>query len=249
MACPTPNYPNDRKEEKVSIYDLQTRPTEGPESQQPTTGIKRRRFSCGGCLLGCLGVLSVFVVSVGVGGWFVWSQLPEWTRNTVVSAVEESNLADEDKQEVIAQVNRLVDGYKDGRISIEQMFGVAEELGNSPLFTLMMANSAHEKYIEPSGLSSDEKEEADLTMHRLARGVFERQIDREELDRPLDYISDKDSNGNRRLKDLVGDEDLRTMLAECKEIADAAGVPKRKHRIDVGDEFKRVVDDALSDKS
>jgi hypothetical protein len=119
----------------------------------------------------------------------------------------------------------------------------------SPLPTLMMADAAHELYVKPSGLSAEEKQQADLTMTRVARGVFDKRIGEDELEIPLDYISAKDFNGRRQPKESVTDDAVRAMIAECKKLANAAGIAKTSRRVDVGDEFKRVVDKVFADNS
>lgn len=46
--------------------------------------------------------------------------------------VNQSELTAEDKQQVIAQVDRVIDAYKAGRLTTQDMEKVAQELQKSP---------------------------------------------------------------------------------------------------------------------
>ena len=220
-----------------------------PHDAEGRNRTKRRRLGCGSCSLGCLGMLAVLAAAAGIGGWFAWSQWPAFARSAVVAAIEESDLSATDQEEVIAQIDRVLDGYQAGEVTLDQVFAVAERFAESPLFTLMMADAAHELYVKPSGLTDAEKELADRTLARVARGVFDERIEQESLEGPLDFISSRDFNGERKLKESVPDDDLRTMLSQCKQIADAARVPHKGAHLDLGEEFKRVVDEVISPSS
>ncbi|MBC8353943.1 MAG: hypothetical protein H8E66_18255 [Planctomycetes bacterium] len=205
-----------------------------------------KRSGCATCLFVCLGLMLVCIVACGGGTWFVAKKAPDWARDAIVSGIEESDLSAEDKQVVTGQVDRVVDEYKAGRITMQQLSEIAQELSQSPLVTLMMAMAAEEAYIKPSGLSDEEKDLAERTLQRVARGVFEEKIDPDALNTALDYISTQDSNGARQFKNPVADEDLRQMLAECKRLADEAEIPDEPYQVNVGAEFKAAVDRVLS---
>ena len=81
---------------------------------------------------------------------------------------------------------------------------------------------------------------------RVARGVFEKQTNPEDLDTTLDFVSTKDANGARKFKSPVADDDLRQMLKECKRLAGEAEVPDEPYQVKAGAEFKAAVDRVLS---
>jgi hypothetical protein len=204
-----------------------------------------RGWGVGGCLIGCLGLLLVSAIFCGGGVWYFWIKLPDIARAGVVKAVQESELTPRDKELVIAQINRIAEQYKAGNITPEQLGRIMEELAESPLMALMIVYAAMEKYVEPSGLSPQEKSEAKLTMQRLARGVFEERIDPDLLDPALDHLSTEKPDGNREFKDRVSDEELRAFLSESKQLADDADIPVEPFEVDIGAQFKHVVDKAL----
>ena len=170
------------------------------------------------------------------------------SRKVIVDVVEQSELQEKDKRVVVAQVDRVAEAYKAGRISLEDVGRVMQELAESPLFVTAMVEAVEAQYVAPSGLSEEEKAEARLTLERVARGVYEETIPPESLDPALDPISTKDAQGNRQLKDRITDAELRDFLARSKQIADEAQVPEEPFQIDIAQEFKKAVDRALEGK-
>jgi len=207
--------------------------------------VRRKGCGCGSCLLVCLAFGVVFAVVSGITAVIVVKRAPDWFHDAIIAAVNDSNLDDKTKQEIAVQMDRLLKEYKAGNVSNEQLFRSMEELGKSPVLVLVIAYTAMEVYIEPSGLSDDEKANAKLAFQRVARGAFDESIDPDDLDDALNFISKEDFNGNRQFKGDVSDEDLRALVKECTRVADEAGVPKEPYQVDVAAEVKRIVDRAL----
>ncbi len=204
------------------------------------------------CLVGCLIVGLVSVVVCAGGSWYAWVKfrpmVADRAREAIVAGIESSELSDDDKQEVVAQVDRVVDDFKSGQIGTQEVVRILEELAESPLLGLAVVYAVDAKYITPSGLSDEEKDEGRLTLQRVARGVFEEKIDPNDLEEALDYISSKSSDGGRQLKDTVSDPVLRDFLAECKRHADDADIPREPYVVDIGLEFQRAVDQTLGEE-
>jgi hypothetical protein len=226
-----------------------TEPSEAwtpPPAPQPRQG----RSWVPTCLIGCLVVLVVSVLICGGVAWFLAPKIrgmsADVARKAFVEGIEASEMPAEDKQAVIAQVDRVVDAFKAGEIGVEEVGRIFEELAESPLFGLFLVFAADRQYIEPSGLTDEEKEEGRLTLQRVARGVFDKRIDSDDFERVLDTITVKKSGNNRQLKEKVTDSELRDFLADCTQLADKAEVPAEPYELDIGQEFERAVDRALS---
>lgn len=228
----------------MSTYENENPPKVLPAEVLPSPP-PSRGCGCGACALGCFGAVVLAAIVAAAGVWYVWKKLPDWSRSALVAAVEQSDLPDEQKQRIVTQVDRVVGEYKAGRLTQKQFSGILQELTESPLMSLLVAFSASEKYIEPSGLAPEEKEEARIVLQRVARGVHEQRITPEQLDPALDYLSTKDANGNRQFADKVTDAELRAMLAECRQIADEAQVPPGPFTVDVAAAIEKAVDQAL----
>jgi hypothetical protein len=236
----------------MSVYDsIPTESTPVPPKPEPQKDVSRpesqqRGCGCGSCALGCLGMTLVFVAAVVVGSWFALQRLPDWSRETLVKVVNDSQLPADQKQQLVQQIDRVHRAYEAGEVGVEQFESMAEELASSPLFGLIIASAAAEKYVKPSGLSADEKLSAQLTLQRITRGVHEEKIPYEDVEPALDYISEEDADGNRVFHNSVSDEDLQAMLVECKRLADEAEIPLDVMELNIADEIKKIVDKALS---
>lgn len=217
-----------------------------PFAQQNAPPPKKTGCGCLGCFLGCLGVVLVLAILGAIGGYFVVQKIPDFTRQTIAKAIDESDLKPEDKQMVMQQVDRLVEGYKDGKVDLQKLRKFAKDFVQSPLMDLLIAFGAKVKYIEKSGLTPEEKAEAERTLHRVARGVIEEKISQEKLDIALNHISNEVGQ-SRQFKEEVTDEELRAFLNECKRLADEAMVPDEDLEVDIGGELKKLVDKTLGE--
>jgi len=59
-----------------------------------------------------------------------------------------------------------------------------DELAKSPVMQSIVISAVESAYVEPSGLSAEEKQAAHLTLQRVLRGVFEQKIKEGDLTRP-----------------------------------------------------------------
>ena len=227
----------------MSIYD--TAPKPPLPASEPVPPPPRRRWGCGSCLLGCFTMLLLAALVAALGAWYAWKKAPDWSRDVLVASIEGSDLPPQQKQQIVVQIDRVVGEYKAGRVTWQEVTSIFNELAESPLFSLSMAYAASVKYVEPSGLSAEEKQQAQIAMQRVARGVYEKQLPKEQLDSALDHVSTRQPNGERQFAETVTDEQLRSLVAECRRLADEAGVPPGAYEVDVAREVQRAVDKVL----
>jgi len=225
-----------------SVVEAQVADGDDPPSDTPR---RRRGCGCGSCLLAMflLGLSSIAIC--GVGGYLGFKSLPSWTHGAIVAAVNDSDLDQESKRSITADMDRLLKEYNAGKVSSEQLGQALDELGESPVLVLVMVYATMKSYVEPSGLSDEEKSDAKLAFQRVARGTFEKSIDPDDLEEAFNFISKKDFNGNRQIKSRVTDEELRSLVKECRRVADEAEVPDEPYQVDVAGEVKRIVDRAV----
>lgn len=198
------------------------------------------------CLGSCLFMLVIGVVGLGILSYVVYTNskaiATNFARQAMVKAIEGSDLSEADKREVVAQIDRVAEDYKAGRITTEQVGEIAQELGESPLLMVGMAYMIEQKYINSSGLTPTEKAEAHLTLHRAARGAFEESITPEELNEVAAPLTIKGPDGEDQLKDTVTDAELRTFLADLKQLVDDRQIPEEEFEVKIGEEFRKAVD-------
>jgi len=230
-------------------------------------------------LLIVFAVVALVVAGCCGGCYYIVSQVKqgvqefagEFARTVAVAAVEQSDLSEEDKKEVVFQIDRVADAYKAGEIDNRVASDILISLSKSPLFILGTLRSIEERQVQQSGLSEDEKVEAKLTIHRVSRGIIEESIDAdrvrklveqhlmevnntaetatEESDTDVtinDSFDDDEPTVQYQLKEQPTEEELRQFLTEMKTLADEAAIPEEPYDVDIGGQFKKVVDDALA---
>ncbi|MHC4914302.1 MAG: hypothetical protein ACYTGB_02335, partial [Planctomycetota bacterium] len=171
----------------------------------------------------------------------------------VVEAINDSGMSADEKKEFIRHVDRLIDGAKAGRVSTEQLGEVMEKLAESPLIPMAIVNAADNKYVQPSGLSADEKKRGKLDLQRLGRGVTEKdaagepKIGQKDLEEIMALISTTDAQGERQIKEKLTDTEVRAFLAKVREKADAASIPEEPYEVKPAAEFGRIVDEVLGE--
>lgn len=232
-----------------------------PYQQQPPAYSPEPQQSGSGCLwgmlLGCLGVIVVSGLMCAGLVWYVQQNIGKWgagiAREAIVATIEASEIPEEEKTEVIAQVDRVVNEYKAGKIGEKELERLMSEYQNSPAFLLIGVWGLEKSYLEPSGLSDEEKEQGRRTIQRAFRGLCEKKISLQQFQAvvPQPEFDELDAEdppapppGGRRLTD----DEVRHMLDNLKKLADDAGIPDEPFTIDIGDEVKKFVDQALEDK-
>lgn len=209
--------------------------------------------SSNGCLWGCLvagvvGLILLIVLCVG-GVYYVTSQGKALILNTVraavVSGVNGSDLTAEDKQQVIVEVDRVVDAYKQGKIDMQDVEKILKELETSPLIPLFVCYGIEKQYLDKSGLTDEEKADARKQLQRLVRGGMDKKISQADIEALLKPLQQPGPNGQQQLKPVLTDAEIKTFIAGAKKLADDAEVPDEEFKIDIGDEVKRIVDRGL----
>ncbi|MBI1375850.1 MAG: hypothetical protein GC159_24335 [Phycisphaera sp.] len=205
----------------------------------------------GNVLAGCLIALGVLFVAIVIGVVVLVMKaktiISTGVHAATVEMVNQSDMTEEDKKAVIAELDQLKDDYQAGKITTEQIGNVMEEIGKSPLIPLGAMTFTEKHYIEPSGLSAEEKTDAKLQVGRFARGMYTEAIPKEALEEVAAPISEPDPRqpGKTRLKQKATDEEVRQFIANLKQKADDASVSEEPFEINMAVEFKKVLDKAL----
>jgi hypothetical protein len=206
-----------------------------------------------GCLWGCLiagivGLILLIVVCVG-GVYYVTYQakalVVSGVRFAVVSGINGSDLTAEDKQQVITEVDRLVDAYKQGKINEKDVENILKEVETSPLIPLFVCYGIEQQYLDKSGLTDDEKTDARKQLQRLVRGGMDQKISQTDIEALLKPLQQPGPNGQQQLKPVLTDAEIKAFIAGAKKLADDAEIPDEEFKIDIGDEVKRIVDRGL----
>ncbi|MFM9965705.1 MAG: hypothetical protein ACKV2Q_31360 [Planctomycetaceae bacterium] len=214
----------------------------GDSSAPPASGCRNFAVGCG-CAAGAL-----LLVAVAIGIWVAmnWKALTaDFTKKIAADVVAQSTLAAEDKARVLKRINQLADDFKDGKVSQEQLGKVIEEIAKSPLLPISLLMMADEKYIKPSGLSSDDQEAGRRTLQRFARGAFEKSIADSDVNEVMKLLTERQADGSEKLKERLTDAELEAFLDKAQEKADAANVPDEPFEVNIADELDKAIDNVL----
>ena len=202
-------------------------------------------------MTGCLVVLAVVVVIALIGGWFVATHWKGWTAAGVQKITEkvitESGLPQDQKSQILAEVQKLGDDFKDGKVTVTQLTQVMHEISDSPLLPLAGIQVARQKYIEPSDMKPDEKAAADRAVQRFARGVYEKKITpaQNAIDDAIKPITTLKPDGRWELKAKPTRQELDQFIANVKAKADEAKIPDEPYDLNIALELKKAIDRAL----
>jgi hypothetical protein len=209
------------------------------------------------CLIGC-GVVGLAAVLACAGAvWWVTANFKNLATNMVASAVKQSidssEMRAEDKQELNAQIDRVAEGFKQNKISGEELGQIMEGLTKSPLFVVLIVYGVTHDYINRPDQDADVKAEAERTLQRIARGSAEGKIKTEDLQKAFSTISQDPNQPMQpgqppQTKPQLSDEDLEKFLEDLKALADEKEIPDEPYELNVGKEVKRIVDEAVPGK-
>jgi hypothetical protein len=203
------------------------------------------------CLIGCLVIVAIAIVLFAIVLYWISQNWRGWTSEAgsqlVLQMVNESDLPQQEKDEIEVQVDRVADAIRDGDMSLDQMGEIFQKLTQSPVMTTIIVSTADAKYINKSGLPEDEKAQARIVVHRFVRGAMDGTIDEPSVEATLEHIGDRQPNGGWQLKDSVTDDELRAFLTAARMEADEANVPDEPEVFDPSDEVKQIIDEVMTE--
>ena len=197
-----------------------------------------------------IAIIALFVTFVAAGVYAVKNR-QIWIAHGITAAmnaiINNSGLPSQEKSQVTEIIYQINQDYLAGEISPAELGLIFEGMANCPALTIGLVTQFEQSYVVPSGLSGAEKLAADTNLNRLARGLSDSKIGWEIAETILAGISEIGEDGNHHLKapGEVSDEDIRAVLVAAKNAADEAGISEKKVEIDISDEFKKSVEEAL----
>lgn len=218
------------------------------------TSIRSSPRESGGCArvakgCGCVaGVLVLLLVAAGTWVAFSWRHWAVFAVRTVAeTALADAPLPEDQRRRILTAVDGLGAEFTAGRIGIEQMGSVCEELVQGPVMPLAFLAAIDARFVRGSGLPEEERAAARRTLERAARGVVDGTIEPEQafdLLQPL-LEQDRDDPDSFRLRDRLADDELRGFVATVRERVDAAGVPDEPFEVDVAAEVEAAISRVL----
>ncbi len=216
----------------------------------------------GNLLVGCGVVLLIFIILLGIGGYYVATNWRGWTANQSTKLVDgiltQAEIDPDEHAELMVHVNGLMTRFENKEVTLEQLGEVLEQLVESPVVPSALVIALDNLYITPSDLPDDEKAQARIDFARYTQGLFDETIPSESVNEVLEPVItttpdkddiklnlrlDQDGSTITALKssDKVSTEELRTLIANAKAQADEAGVTATPTEIDLSDELGKAI--------
>ena len=197
-----------------------------------------------------VGLIAVFLIFVAVGVYAA-KNYNVWIAHGITvgmnALINGSAIPEQEKAEVTGIISQLKEGYLAEEITMAELGLILEAIGTCPALPIGLVVQFEQSYVTPSGLSEDEKMAAALHLNRLARGLADGRIDWAVSEQILDPISDPGQDGKQNLRSpgLVTDHEILEVLVTVKEFADEAEISEELIEIDISDEFRKSVEEAL----
>lgn len=206
-----------------------------------------------GCLIGCLVAFGFCCVMCAGAGFYVYMNAANWAttagRAAFQAVLQESDLPREEQTAMLDQFDRVADAYQEGEVSLEELGQIVEGIAESPVTGLVMLKAIETKYLDPSGLSDEEKEESKRTILRVVRGVIDEQLDEDDIKQITKHFFVDSTNGKQQeLRPSLTDDELRALLTEAKDIVDSREVADEEdYDVKLSDVVREIVDEALQE--
>ena len=214
---------------------------------------RRSDSSWKGCVIGCLVVLGACCLLCAGIGYFAYSNFSTWvtqaSRQALKATLEESDLPASEQEEILVQFDRVADAYHEGELSLQELGQAAQEIAESPLMGIIWLSAVEAKFLDPSGLSEEEKLAGQRTIARVVRGLVENRFSGEEIETLTDQVliapPQGQPNQQPQLKQSLTDEELRSLLADAQELADLKEIPDEDYEVKISELLRDTVDKVL----
>ena len=206
-----------------------------------------------GLLMIGLGLFLLGGVACSAGVWYIASNLDKWVvsigREAIVAGINDSALPDDQKAEIVTQVDRVVIAYKQGKLKQSDLERVLGQLEESPAMQALVLYGMEDEFLSGTSLSDKEVEQGRRAFQRALRPVYEGKISGDDF---WNVLPDDEEEAIRlastRPAETNADDDLRETIAKLKVIADNAGIPDEPFQLNIAAEVKKLVDKALEGK-
>jgi hypothetical protein len=227
--------------------EMKHRPNTPRQKQMNSNGLMSQTGIANALLITII-VILVILVAAGV---YAVKNRHIWIAHGITAAmnavINNSELPSQEKSKLTEIIHQINKDYLAGEISTAELGLIFESMAKCPALTIGLVIQFEQSYVVPSGLSSAEKRAAGTDLNRLARGLSEGTIGWEIAETILAGISDTGEDGTYQLKAPaeVSDVEIRDVLAAVKNAADEAGISEMKVDIDISNEFRKSVEQAL----
>jgi hypothetical protein len=212
----------------------------------------RRGKGCRNWAIGCAVVLLFMLGMMAVGGFYIAKNFRPWTAEAVVAGVEEGienvDLPDDQKQQIVARVRELGDDFAKGDITLEEMGEIAENIIESRTIIAGGVEFIIRKTVDDKlELDEERKDAVKRLVQRLSRGIIEEKLDEDDFKPLMEIVFEKTGEDKYEMKEDLTKEEIEQFLTELQTLVDEAEIPDEPYEVNLADELDRIIDDVRGD--
>lgn len=223
--------------------------------------VASRRGGASKVVVGCLVVLVLALGALVAGGFFVAQNWRGWMASAVEIGINETasqaGLAPSQLDEIKAQVGALMDDFRAGNVTLEQLGLVAEELTEGgDIIAMGVVQGVGTQYLGAVQLDEAAAASGRMAIQRFVQGLNDGSIESGALQSALAPL--QDAAGQDVIRISVNDismalkppgrvtpEELQQVFTNLHEAATAAGVPTEVPPFDFAAHLREAIDRAL----
>jgi hypothetical protein len=223
---------------------------ESPREDAEQKNAEHKEPSLGpACLVICILGLAAVCAFCGIGSWFMfYDQYPmaeDGIREQLIPWVKQSQLATEDKDSIVKQLNDLIPKLQQKTINKEQLLRLRNCLTDNPVLLWGGVQSIQAQAAE-SDLSDVEKQTLERLTQRLMRMAAERELSRNNIEFALQPCAKvrEDQMGLEVLPNLTS-EQIRDFMTRSEQLVNNSEIPNQAYDKTPREAFGILIDAAL----
>jgi len=142
-----------------------------------------------------------------------------------------------------------VTAVDNNKINVIQLGVIGEEMKSGRYHSLSLIEVARSRIAGLLQHDAKRSEDASSVIDRLARGVQQGRIGRDQLARVLDIVTTSDEVGDRASKTELTEVEAEDFLEAALKEVDRAEIPNEPYQVDLAGELERVLNKVLGSAS
>ncbi len=202
------------------------------------------------CLVIVILMLATLCIVCAFGSWFMFSdQYPlaeKGIERQLVPWIEQSQLATEDKEQILAKLDSLLPQIRERTLDKQQLTRLHNCLQDNPVL-LWGAIDAVVAQASDAGLSETEQESLERVSQRLLRAAAERKLSRNDLEFTIQNLAQVNKEGQSLevVGSLTGDQ-IREFMERAESLVERNKIPNEPYDKTPAQAFSALVDAALT---
>jgi hypothetical protein len=168
-------------------------------------------------------------------------------KTQLIPWIEESSLAEADRQSIIERLNELAADMDAERLTGQQLSRLNFRLSSAPIFQWGAIEEIERQALVSTELSETEKQVISAACDRLLRTTLEGRIAMEQLEFCVQQVANKErKSGRLTARQDLSTAELREFLRRISSVADRVQTSNEPLGKSVSQVFRTMVDDALN---